>query len=157
MVIFLDVGRCGAISIFKNAHLHKVITFNLDDWGPTNLKNKLYNWQKLLKKLFDDPGNVTDVGCFEPFGRNRKTIAHLAMLIGVVILHFYKQNIYLINEWQAWKTVLKQTKIPLRVRKKDLTIAWAQQTFQLKIPIDDNVADALLGGYFLTQNLAKFS
>ena len=152
MIIFFDIGQKGAVSFFEKKKFIKTINFALDKKKSKDIKTKILLFQNFLKKEFANLKNVNDVGCYRPLGTNRKTIMNLAMMTAILIVFFDKANFHLINEWNAWKTITKQQTIPVRKIKKMITIEWAKNQFKLD-EINDDGADAILGGFFLSQRI----
>ena len=152
MIIFFDVGQNGAISFFEKGKLSKFIKFQIATKPNYSIKKRLTNFQKLLKKEFVFQENITDVGCYQPFGTNRKTIIFLSMMIAVLVMFFINANFHFVNEWTAWKEITKNKTIPLRAIKKQTTIQWAEQKFKIT-EINDDQADAILGGFFLNKTI----
>ncbi len=151
MVIFFDIGNKGAISYFKAGVFYQVKQFIICKKSKFTIREKIHNWHRILKELFPNPDLILQIGCYKPFGNNRKIIAHLAMLIAIIMLHFKNHDLYLISEWNAWKTMLQTNKIPKRKIKKLLTIEWVNKNFKFKNSINDDEADAILGGMYLTR------
>lgn len=152
MIIFCDVGRKGAISCFEKNRLIWVNNFCLSKNTKQPIKEKLLTFEQFLKKQFTNQDKITDVGCFQPFGTNRKTIINLAMMTAILMWAFKNANFHFINEWTAWKIITQQQIIPTRAEKKILTIQWVKDAFAIP-QVNDDEADAILGGYFLVQKL----
>ncbi len=64
------------------------------------------------------------------------------------MLYFHDSVCVLINEAEVYRFCLGENKIPIRVEKKQKTIAWVNKKFHLQLTNDD-VADAIVGCYFL--------
>lgn len=98
MIVFFDIGQKGAISYFEKNQLIRVNNFDLDKMKSRSVKQKLLLFKEMLTKNFQEPVKVSDVGCYQPFGTNRKTIINLAMMCAVLILFFQKAKFHLIHE-----------------------------------------------------------
>ena len=149
MLLFFDLGRKGAISYFVNFKFEKVENFEISKSARVNNLQKIRLWIKLLEKRFENPVLIKNVGFFYPFGKNRRTIVALTMLMTATILHFSNAKIHFVLEWEAWKFCLKRRQIPKRNEKKALTINWAKRYLKTIQQLTDDQADALLGGVFL--------
>lgn len=98
MIVFFDIGKKGAVSYFNQFKLIKISPFCITKKKQVPIKEKLINFEKLLKQQFDNQEEVTDIGCYQPFGTNRKTIINLAMMITVLILFFEKATFHFVHE-----------------------------------------------------------
>ncbi len=153
MLLFFDLGRKGAISYFGDAQFQKVEAFEISNRKQIDKIEKVFLWVKYLEKQFRKSDQIHDIGFFYPFGKNRRTIVALTMLMTSTILHFPRAKTHLILEWEAWKFCLQQKRIPMRKEKKALTISWAQKYLNSTQPLTDDQADAVLGGVFLLRTV----
>lgn len=149
MIVFFDIGKKGAVSIFKAKKLKKCFFYDLSKNKKMSAKAKMMAFEKFLIETFPHPDIYEKVGAFEPFGKNFKTVMNLSFLIALIIRHFYSSKVYLLNEWEIWRETLKNSKIPLRKEKKQMTIDWAKNKFKIQINTDDE-ADAILGAFYLS-------
>lgn len=147
--VFFDLGKKGAVSWFQNGQFQKVIIYKLSAKTTRSVKLKLLEFQTFLQQNFPEKETITNVGCYQPFGINRKTIINLAMMAGVLVTFFHQSNFIFVNEWVALQNILNKNAIPRRTKKKQLTIQWVQKNFALN-KINDDEADAVLGGYEMT-------